>query len=163
MSKTFRLLAALLGGLLLVQAIAACGPRPPAEPQPPEIAYGQDLCAGCGMLIDEPRLAAAGITADGTALKFDDIIEMLGYPHLHPEVEVRAWFVHDYDTEVWLRAEDAHFVHSQGLPTPMGGGVVAFATREAAAAAAEAWDGALLTYNEARQVALLAAHGTAHN
>jgi len=49
-----------LSGLLL----GACGGRQGAL-QPPEIYYGQDTCARCGMLISDPRFAAALLTEEG--------------------------------------------------------------------------------------------------
>ena len=45
----------------------------PSEPRPPDIAYGKDPCANCGMLINDPRFAAAYVTRNGQARLFDDI------------------------------------------------------------------------------------------
>jgi nitrous oxide reductase accessory protein NosL len=49
---------------LLLALTAACAPQSTA-PTPPEIAYGLDLCEACGMLIDQPQLAAASIDTNG--------------------------------------------------------------------------------------------------
>jgi copper chaperone NosL len=142
-----RRLTALLVGLLL----AACATQS-SEPQPPEIAYGYDLCEACGMLIDQPQLAAATLGTDDTVRKFDEIGDMVQYHAEHPTAQVKAWFVHDYVTEAWLRAEDAFFVYSASTHTPMGHSLVAFATEEAGAAFAQQHDTLVLSFDEARAV-----------
>ena len=86
------------------------------------------------MLIDQPQLAAATIETDGTPHKFDEIGDMFQFHVEHPTKQVRAWFVHDYQTEAWLRAESAFFVYRPELPTPMGHGLVAFETQASAEA-----------------------------
>ena len=143
-------------GLLLAACAAASD-----EPQPPEMAYGQDLCAACGMLIDQPQLAAATLGTDGEVRKFDEIGDMLQYHAEHPTAQVRAWFVHDYGTEAWVRAEDAHFVLSTGAHTPMGHGMVAFAASEEAADFAQEQHVEVLSFDEAR-AALLAMDHASH-
>ncbi len=142
---------------LVVLAVAACGRRT-GEIKPPEILYGQDICNACGMIISEARFAAASVLSDGTALKFDDVAEMVRYHRDHPELAVRAWFVHDYETEAWIRAETATFVHSSSLKTPMGGGVVAFESEDDAQAFADQMDGTLYTLETMLDEALQPRH-----
>ncbi len=149
-------LAALLGVLLL--ALAACGPRS-TEPQPPEIVYGEEVCYACGMLISDPKFASATVLASGESLAFDDAGEMFSYHMNHPEKQVAAWFVHDYGTEDWLRGETAFYVQSDSLHTPMGGGLAAFGTREAAEAFAATVDGHVHTFDEIRVEVHLTEHG----
>jgi copper chaperone NosL len=139
------LIALLAAGLWL----AACAPKD-GEPRPPEIAYGQDLCEACGMLIDQPQLAAATLDASGIVHKFDDIGDMLQFHTDHPTLQPQAWFVHDYDTEAWLRAETAYFVYSSDLQTPMGHGLAAFESEAAAQDHAEQWNAQVLSFDEAR-------------
>jgi copper chaperone NosL len=50
----------------------------------------------------------------------------------HPEDIVRAWFVHDYTTETWIRGETAFYVMSSEIHSPMGYGVIAFESNAAA-------------------------------
>jgi copper chaperone NosL len=132
---------ALLAGLLL----SACSSSPNLD-EPPEIVYGEDTCDRCKMIISEPRFAAAYVTPAGDPYRFDDLGEMvLYYQETSPEVAV--YWVHDYETEEWLKADDAVFV-SAAEPTPMGFGVVAFAARDAAETWAAEHDGELLTFAE---------------
>jgi copper chaperone NosL len=73
--------------LLVVALLSACSSQPEG-PQPPEILYEQDVCASCGMIISEPRFAAATILTNGEGRKFDDIGEMLVYHMEHPTEQV---------------------------------------------------------------------------
>lgn len=147
--------------LLLVALIAltlvACGGRS-GEISPPEIQYGQEMCSACGMIISEARFAAATVLDDGTAVKFDDIGEMLLYHQNHPELQVKAWFVHDYESEAWIRAETAYFVRSESLKTPMGSGIVAFENREDAEAFVSQMHAEISTLEELRGVSLQHGH-----
>ena len=138
--------------------LSACSPKS-AEPQPPGIAYGQDTCDACGMIISDAKFAAATLLTGGEALKFDDIGEMVTYHMDHPEAQVKAWFVHDYKSEAWIRGETAFFVSSDQLQTPMGGGVAAFEKKDDAEAFAAEKSGKVLTLDELRVEFHLKVHG----
>jgi copper chaperone NosL len=137
--------------------LAACSPKPEG-PQPPEINYGQEMCSACGMSIDDPRFAAATLLASGKYLKFDDAGEMFRYHMNHPEDQVAAWFVHDYPSEKWIRGEQAIFVHSTSLQTPMGSGVAAFADRAEAEAFASEHNGTITNLDKLRAQVHMAEH-----
>ncbi|MCW5849308.1 MAG: nitrous oxide reductase accessory protein NosL [Anaerolineae bacterium] len=136
--------------VLAALALAGCSPRQAGEPQPPEIVYGRDVCDRCGMIMDEPRFAAAVVLADGQTLKYDDLGEMLLQHGTAARETVRAWFVHDYHSEQWVRGEKALYVISPKLRTPMGFGVAAFAERPDAEAFAATMSGTVLSLEEAR-------------
>jgi copper chaperone NosL len=138
--------------------LSACSPKS-TGPQPPGIAYGQDTCDACGMIISDAKFAAATLLTGGEALKFDDIGEMVTYHMDHPEKQVNAWFVHDYKSEAWIRGETAFFVLSDQLQTPMGMGVAAFEKREDAEALAAEKSGKVLTLDELRAEMHVKAHG----
>jgi len=110
--------------LVLVIMIVGCQAQVDLS-QPPEILYGEDVCTECGMIISEPRFAAAYYTLEGDARRFDDIGGMLTH-HAANQEEVAQFWVHDYETEEWIVADQAYFVSSAELHTPMGFGVVAF-------------------------------------
>lgn len=111
--------------VLLAVLLVSCQPRPSLD-APPEIRYGEDTCDLCHMIINEARFAAACVTRQGEARRFDDIGDLVAYHAAHAE-EVAALWVHDYDTGEWLRAEQATFVVSDAFHTPMGHGIVAVA------------------------------------
>ena len=116
-TRTFFLLVVLL-------LLGACQSQPDLS-QPPEIVYGEDVCTECGMIISEARFASAYYTQDGEARIFDDIGEMLTH-HAENQEDVAQLWVHDYETEEWIVAEEAFYVSGEELHTPMGFGVVAF-------------------------------------
>ncbi len=117
-------------GRLLLSAgcllLAACAPAS-TEPRPPDIAYGQELCAACGMIISDARFASALITLKNEPLKFDDIGDMVIYNLDHPDTQPKAWFVHDYPSATWIRGETAVYAMSPIVDAPMGSGLAAFA------------------------------------
>jgi hypothetical protein len=100
-----------------------CGNHVP--PGPPIIHYGQDACAGCGMIISDERFASALVisTTDAPALLFDDIGCMLRYEHDQPALSVQRFF-HDAETRKWIDESHAA-LHKSGRNTPMGSGLIA--------------------------------------
>jgi copper chaperone NosL len=115
-------------------AAAACGRREP-EKGPPAIAYGEQTCARCGMILSEPRYACAlrfSEPGGGTRVTvFDDIGELfltLAKPGRPEPLEV---WVHDAVSRRWIDGRRATFVLGE-IGTPMGLGVEAHASRAAA-------------------------------
>jgi len=142
---------------LLTALLAACASRPTA-PSPPDIRYGDDICDQCGMIISDPAFAAAVQLTSGEHRKFDDIGDLFAYLVSHPEEEVWAVFVHDYDSLEWIRGEDAYYVRGVDLITPMGTGYAAFASEEGARAFADEYGPTLIQrYNDVHAHYLL--HG----
>jgi copper chaperone NosL len=132
-----------------VALLAGC--RAPAEVlAPPEIRYGEDVCAECNMIISEPRFAA-GLVAevDGRTqtLAFDDIGDLLAYQVKHADLKVLRRYVHDYDTEAWLPAEQATYVKSGAIQSPMGHGLAAFTASARATAFAREAGGEVQTWD----------------
>ena len=97
---------------------------------PPEIHYGSETCADCGMIIGDPHYAAAvawRATPDGSVqtANFDDVGCLLNWQRQHADAEVVAAWVKDVRTADWLNASSALYVRSQHLNTPMGSGIAA--------------------------------------
>jgi nitrous oxide reductase accessory protein NosL len=129
-------------------------PTATAEPvAPPEINYGHDFCDECNMIIGYDKFAAATILANGDARKFDEVSNMLFYHLKHPDEQVRAWFVHDYASKVWIRGETAFYVQSAAIITPMNDGIVAFEKEAKAQEVAAAKNGEVFTFEEIQLVA----------
>ncbi len=133
-----------LGLLALAALTGACARR--AEPEPPNIRYGRDTCAECGMVISEDRFAAAAV-ADADPLLFDDIGCLLLYRQKHRPAWAAIW-VHDYETRSWLGAESAWFLLSPQVRSPMGWGLAAFGDRTRAQARQADFGGEVLTWSE---------------
>lgn len=132
----------LLASLLLV----GCGGSDGAE-QPPAIAYGQDICSRCGMIISEERFAAGLVGADGTQEVFDDAGEMIAFVQEEGLGDRRVW-VHDYDSQEWIDGITAVYVVSHDVVTPMASGILAFESRDAAERHVQEYGGNILTWNE---------------
>ncbi|MBI1952646.1 MAG: nitrous oxide reductase accessory protein NosL [Candidatus Omnitrophica bacterium] len=137
----------LASGLLL----AGCQERSSARP--PAIRYGEEPCAQCRMLIGDARYAAALVPAAGEAKKFDDIGCLIRYQAQHPEPSTAVW-VRAYRADEWLAAEEAAFVHSAELATPMGSGLVALAADEDAAQVGREMRGEVVRFEELPAIVL---------
>ncbi len=121
--------------MLFVLFIAGC--REAEVVGPPELKLGRDQCAHCGMIISDERFAAAMIVKTdrgNRALVFDDIGDMVAYPRDHPEQTIIHRYVKDFDSSEWVKADQANFVRVLDMHTPMGSGLIAYASQDAAAA-----------------------------
>ncbi len=141
----WRLLGAAAGVFLLLAT--ACTPKADPYTTPPTIHFGVDLCARSGMIISDPTYAAAYTTPSGETRAFDDIGEMILYYREHDEGVAALW-VHDRQTGDWIRAEQASYVLSPYLQTPMGFGLAALRSAEEARAEAAHLTGTQLSFNE---------------
>ena len=128
-----------LCGILPVVVVAALLPAcKRADLQgPPNIRLGRDECADCGMLLSEARCSCAllaEVEGRRTYLVFDDLGCMLDHRAEHPEFSVVGTFVHDYAAGGWVSGESARYLVASpnALKTPMGSGMVAFASQAGA-------------------------------
>ncbi len=104
------------------------------------------------MAISERRYASEFATKDETAYKFDDVACMLKViQERQPRGDIVAVFAVDYPTRRWINAQEAWFVRSQSLKTPMGGGIVAFQDQSRAEAAVLQFHGELLRFADLNQ------------
>jgi copper chaperone NosL len=144
-------------GVLMGAALAVCGACIPACRRtelsgPPTLRPGRDECAHCGMLVNEDRCSSGLLVSnDGGGREhvvFDDIGCMLDYESGHAGLEVVGAFVHDHDSRSWTGAPAAWFVMAapDRLATPMGSGIVAFSTKDAAERRAAECAGMVIAY-----------------
>jgi copper chaperone NosL len=154
--------------LLLVLTLAACSSS--VDPNtPPEIVYGEDICARCGMIINDERFAASVVVEKSPKtyehVLFDDIGNMLAYAQEEGEhAQIVTYFVHDYHSREWLNAREAHYLLSDELQTPMAFGIAAFKERSAAEAEAKNWHGTVVDFATVSQQIIDPSHkGHTHN
>ena len=107
----------------------------------------EDMCSYCKMTISEKQYAAELIDSEGQAFKFDDIGCMANFIKKNTPKPV-AYFVIDFNERQWIRAEDAFYVRSSELSTPMNGGLIAFKTEAKAQEAAAKFHGRLFRFKE---------------
>jgi len=129
-----RLQFLLLAVLVVTLGGAGCGG---GEPQPVPLVLDEDACSYCRMAISQREFAAEAVTPGGRVERFDDIGCLLDWRREQEVPEDTAFFVIDFTTGEWLDAADAAYLRSRAMPTPMGSGLAAFATPEAAAGAAD--------------------------
>jgi len=106
--------------------LASCRSSTPGDI--PQIVFGRDACARCGMLVSEKRFASGYVDAAGKSVIFDDVGELLAAATEDPTLS-KAAFVTDVEDGEWTRAEAAFYARVPALATPMGTGVAAFKDR----------------------------------
>lgn len=109
----------LLAGALLLTSCTK-------EPRP--IRYGEDVCQNCKMTIFDARFAAELVTRTGRVLTFDSIECMAGFIALEAPDVRSSWVTDLANPGKLMRAEDAYFVKSSAIASPMGGHLAAFAS-----------------------------------
>ena len=71
--------------------------------------------------------SSAEIVTKGKVHRFDDIGCMLAYAQSNDLSPDKAHFwVMDFDSTTWIKGEEAYYVLSPGIHTPMGYGIIAF-------------------------------------
>ena len=109
----------------------------------------EDMCAYCRMAVTEKRYAAQFVRRDGEAFKFDDIGCMSNFVKGRQDrAEIVAYFVMDFESRQWVKAEDAYYVSSPELKSPMGGNTAAFKDEAKAREAVAKFKGRLLRFDE---------------
>ncbi len=109
----------------------------------------EDMCAYCKMAISEKRYAAELIDSEGQAFKFDDIGCMVNFIKSRKNTtKVVAYFVMDFDERQWTKADDAYYVRSSEITTPMNGGIIAFKNQAKAQEAIGKYHGKLLRFKD---------------
>lgn len=133
-----RLLVVLIIGLVA----GACGGDGEG---PPDLSIGRDVCDRCGMIISEARFAAGYWVGDEDWI-FDDIGGMMVFAEMAGDLDLMSAWVHDYDSEEWIRAEEAFYVMGTSIQTPMAFGIAAFGDRSRADAIAAEQETRALTW-----------------
>lgn len=104
----------------------------PTGPEP--IQLYTDTCAFCKMNIADGHFGAELITSKGRVYKFDDISCLLSYKSENNGDNIKAHFVHHWPQENQLiPAENAVYVQSDKLKSPMSGNIAAFKSETEAA------------------------------
>lgn len=132
---------------VLLALVAGCGG---GSPQPATLVLDEDACSFCRMAVSERQFAAQLVTAGGTAEMFDDVGCLAAWLQEHDRPPGSAVFVVDFAGGGWLPAEEAAYVRSAKLPTPMGYGLAAFPDRAAAQTAVARLGGEVVTWDVVR-------------
>ncbi|MDX2120056.1 MAG: nitrous oxide reductase accessory protein NosL [Gemmatimonadota bacterium] len=140
--------ARLLSAGLAVLLTAGCGPAGPRS-----LALGVESCAHCHMTIMEERFSAQAITETGKVFAFDDVGCLASWLAGSPPPVASLWVWSTVPGEGWLQAEQAAYVRSDSLRTPMRSGLAAVMPGTSADSLAAALGGGLVGWNEVRAAA----------
>jgi copper chaperone NosL len=100
---------------------------------PQTIDYGNDGCHFCKMTIVEKIHGSELITDKGKVFKFDATECMLNYINDNKELPVSNLLTNYYEVPTeFIAVEEAVFLISEKLPSPMGANLTAFKTRVSA-------------------------------
>jgi len=115
--------------------------------KPPIMLKGQDPCDNCFMIINETKYSASLKLENGEAKRFDDIGCMLNYLNKNKD-HVKKYWVYNYANSEPLNANEAFFIHSTKIITPMGYGIIAFDSRLEASKYADNNKTEILTFKD---------------
>lgn len=135
--------------LALSVPLAGC-----VEPGPSPVHWGEDACHHCKMTLVEKGYAAQRVNAKGKVFKYDAIECLAGDLEQSPLTPGERAYVSDRSRPdaVLMPAEEAFYLHGKDIPSPMGGGLAAFASPDSARAWQARLDGEVLTWAEVRKV-----------
>lgn len=109
----------------------------------------EDMCSYCKMVISGKQYAAELIDNEGQPFKFDDIGCLLNFVKKRSvSISASSFFVMDFNQRQWIKADNAYYVRSSELTTPMNGGIIAFTDRAQAQQAADKLHGKLLRFED---------------
>lgn len=136
-----------VAALAALLALTACG-----EPEPRPVEVGVDRCEHCLMTIADDRYASEILTPTGRVYVFDSVECMVA--HLEHEMEGEAvhssWVTDFANGPALVRADVAHYLVSDALPSPMGLGITAFAQEAQRDEALASYGGRALDWTETR-------------
>lgn len=102
--------------------------------EPEALRYGTDACHTCKMTLMDHKFGTEIVTEKGKVYKFDDFNCMIGFinsGYLSDEI-ISYYLVIDYaQPEKLIPAEEAFYLQSDNIRSPMGGGIAAFETEAA--------------------------------
>lgn len=139
MKITFKI--SVLASLLLVLNSCNFGPQP--------IDFGNDGCHFCKMTIVDKIHGAELVTDKGKVYKFDATECMLEYLDDYPETAIGTLLTNYYEAPTkFIVMQDASFLISAAIPSPMGANLTAFKTLESAKKIQAEKGGKLYNWNE---------------
>lgn len=122
------------------------------EVQPVPIMFGKEECSFCKMTIVDRQHAAQLVTKKGKQFKFDAIECMLNsLNQKHNAQENQIYLVSDYGKGTMTKAEDATYLVSQAIKSPMGAFLSAFSSRTEAMTTKDLHGGEIYTWEEIKK------------
>ncbi len=129
--------------VVILFSLVSCtvGPKP--------IDYGSDGCHYCSMTIVDRQHASEIVTKKGKVFKFDAVECMMNQMKDVDIATIGLFLVNDYQNPGELiNAEEATFLISESIPSPMGEYLSAFSSRKSAGQIEAENNGQLYTWEE---------------
>ncbi len=116
---------------------------------PEPIDYGHDECAHCKMAISDRKFGGELITKKGKIYKFDSIECLAAYYKDIQTADVQSlWTIDFSEPGTWIKADQAAYLHSKNLPSPMGMFLSSYGTREKAETMRAQMEGNVMNWQE---------------
>jgi copper chaperone NosL len=121
------------------------------EINPEALRYGVDACYTCKMTLMDTKYGAEIVTKKGKVYKFDDINCMINFYNsgLESFDNMAYKLVVDYSQpEKLIEAQDAFYIKSNQIRSPMAGGIAAFENKSVMDNYKKQWKGIWLSWGE---------------
>ena len=129
--------------IALLVLLCSCNASPQA------INYGADGCQFCKMTIVDKVHAAEIVTKKGKVYKFDATECMINFLKGFDVTEIKLYLTNHYtEPETLIDANQATFLISENIPSPMGAYLTAFKNKKVAEEIQAKQGGALYTWSE---------------
>lgn len=131
--------------ILILLVFVSCN----SVPEP--LRYGKDACYACKMTLVDRKFGAEVVTKKGKVYKFDDLNCLLGFYHSGYEDHetMKHILVVDFaHPETLINAQQAFFVKTSEVRTPMASGIAAFSKMEDQTEQNVEWNGVLLEWGD---------------
>ena len=116
--------------------------------KPEAIHYGEDECHYCRMTVVDRIHAAEVVNDKGKVFKYDAIECMVNDSKEFEQGEIALFMVNHHDhPEELINADEAFYLISENLPSPMGAYLTAFPDSESAEMALKEHGGKLYNWN----------------
>ena len=113
------------------------------------ISYGKDVCKYCSMIIVDKQHGSEVVTEKGKVFKFDSIECLLNFSNGADQSEVAMKLGNHYgEPGELIMLEEASFLISEGLPSPMGAFLTAFESEAMAEEAKKKFGGKIYNWDE---------------
>lgn len=112
-----------------------------------KINYGKESCHFCSMTIVDKQHASEVVTTKGKVFKYDAIECMINDLNQRKNLEIGLLLVNDYaQPGTFLKAEDASYLISEGIKSPMGAFLSAFGSNDQAQKPLEEYGGKIYNW-----------------
>lgn len=123
------------------------------EPTPQPINLGSDQCVYCRMLITDQEFGSQILNTQGRSFKFDSVECMAAFDLTDKSENIHSKWVPEFlARDNWLRAEEAYYLHSETLRSPMGLYLTSYSSREDAEQMKAEYGGEIVNYQKVLEI-----------